>query len=104
MASATQASSARGIDEARHGHRMGLGFFDVVLAEFGRAVAAARRYDDLRYGRGRREGIAPADIPRRMFEEFYAPGRAVDSHGALEPQGVEPIGAATLIEVPEERS
>jgi hypothetical protein len=38
----------------------------VVLAEFERALAAAQRYDDLRCCHACR------DIPRRIFEEFYA--------------------------------
>jgi hypothetical protein len=49
-----------------------LEFFLAVLAELGRALAAARRHESLRYGRGRQGGIAPADIPRQIFEEFYA--------------------------------
>jgi hypothetical protein len=49
-----------------------------MFAEFSRAVAAAQRYEDLRY-RGRGHGtIAPADIPRQIFEEFYA-GETVES-------------------------
>jgi hypothetical protein len=106
MGSATQASSVRGLDEAHKGHWAGFGVFVVVLAEFGRGVAATRRYEDLRYGRGRHEGIAPADVPRRIFEEFYAPGRgcgfALD--GVLKPQSVEPMCAATLIKVREPKS
>jgi hypothetical protein len=42
-----------------------------LAGEYHRAVAATRRYDDLKSGR------APAtrrqDIPRQIFEEFYAP-------------------------------
>jgi hypothetical protein len=50
--------------------RMGIGRKSalVVLAEFKRAVAAAQRYDDLRCRHACR------DIPRRIFEEFYAFG------------------------------
>lgn len=43
-----------------------IGLFAVVRAEFGRALAAERRYESLRCGR------APSDIPRTIFEEFYA--------------------------------
>lgn len=46
-----------------------IGLFAVVRAEFRRALAAERRYESLRCGR------APSDIPRTIFEEFYA-GRA----------------------------
>jgi hypothetical protein len=42
-----------------------------MLAEFRRAIAAAQRYDDLRYRSAGRGAIAPADIPRRVFEELY---------------------------------
>lgn len=46
--------------------------FETVITEFGRALAAARRYKTLRYSRARHDGLASADIPRRIFEEFYA--------------------------------
>jgi len=46
-----------------------------MLAEFRRAAAAAQRYEDLRY----RSAHAPADIPPRVFEEFYSVGEAVES-------------------------
>lgn len=46
--------------------------FEIILAELGRALAAARRYESLKYGRARHAGLAAADIPRRIFEEFYA--------------------------------
>jgi hypothetical protein len=45
--------------------------FGVILTEFKRARAAARRYDDLRYRSACQEGIAAARLPRRIFEEFY---------------------------------
>jgi hypothetical protein len=45
--------------------------FFVIVAEFTRARAAARRYDDLRYRSACQEGIAAAGLPRRIFEEFY---------------------------------
>lgn len=54
-------------------------FLLAMVAEFGRATAAAQRYEDLRYRSGPRGRIAPADIPRRVFEEFYSFGKAVES-------------------------
>jgi hypothetical protein len=78
MRAAARASSVRGIRQIRNGHSLARIIFAVILAEFRRAVAAARRYEDLRYGSGRHEGIAPADIPRRVFEEFYSYARPVE--------------------------
>ena len=46
--------------------------FEIIIAEIGRALAAARRYESLKYGRVRHAGFAAADIPRRIFEEFYS--------------------------------
>ena len=43
-----------------------------ILTELGRALAAARRYENLRYGHARHEGFAATDIASRIFEEFYA--------------------------------
>jgi hypothetical protein len=43
-----------------------------ILTEFGRALAAARRYENLRYGRARHADFAATDIASRIFEEFYA--------------------------------
>lgn len=40
--------------------------FETIVAEFGRDPAAARRYENPRYGKAYREGLAGADIPRRM--------------------------------------
>jgi hypothetical protein len=54
-------------------------FLLAVVAEFGRATAAAQRYEDLRYRSAWHGRIAPADIPRRIFEEFYSFGKAVES-------------------------
>jgi hypothetical protein len=51
---------------------MGRYVFGAILAEFGQALAAARSYESLRYGCANRDGLAHADIPRRIFEEFYA--------------------------------
>ena len=45
-------------------------------AEYGRAVAAARRFEELEHCealRLRRERIGTASIPRTIFEEFYGP-------------------------------
>ncbi|MEH2626022.1 hypothetical protein V1292_004077 [Bradyrhizobium sp. AZCC 1719] len=47
-------------------------FLLTLLAEFRRALAAARRYENLRYGCAYHDALAPAEIPRRIFEEFYA--------------------------------
>jgi hypothetical protein len=78
MGDVARTASARGIRETETRHWSALGILVVILAEFRRAIAATRRYEGLRWGSGRREGIAPADIPRRIFEEFYALGTAVD--------------------------
>jgi hypothetical protein len=72
MGVVARASSASGIRETETRHRSALGILLVILAEFRRANAATRRYEDLRYGSGRREGIAPADVPPRIFQEFYS--------------------------------
>jgi hypothetical protein len=48
------------------------GFFSILRAEIGRAFAATRRYETLRYARSRDAGHAPADLPRKIFGEFYA--------------------------------
>ena len=49
-----------------------------MFAEFSRAVAAAQRYEDLRYRSGGHGRIAPADIPRQIFEEFYSADATVE--------------------------
>jgi hypothetical protein len=66
-----------GIREAREVPWPELGILAVVLAELGRAVAAAQRYEDLRYRSACHEGMAPADIPRRILAEFYSVERSV---------------------------
>jgi hypothetical protein len=48
------------------------GFFSTVLAEFGRALTAARRYEDLRYRHACGDRLTPAEIQWQIFEEFYA--------------------------------
>jgi hypothetical protein len=63
-----RAFGAGSIRETGGGHRSRPGILFVALAEFTRAMAATRRCRDLRY----REGIAPAAIPQRIFEEFYS--------------------------------
>jgi hypothetical protein len=52
-----------------------------ILAEFGRALAATRRYEVPRCGRACHDGLAHTDIPRRIFAEFYA-RRCDTEHGA----------------------
>jgi hypothetical protein len=47
-------------------------FLSAMLAEFRRATAAAQRYDDLRCRSAGTGRIAPVDLPRQVFEEFYA--------------------------------
>jgi hypothetical protein len=75
----------------------GPGFIGVVLAEFKRAVAAEQRYEDLKRTSAAAlacDGIVRADIPRRIFEEFYSltmdramgsPGRIANSWGDAQP-------------------
>jgi hypothetical protein len=41
-----------------------------ILAEYRRAIAAARRYDELKLHR--ESAVRRHDIPRRIFEEFYS--------------------------------
>jgi hypothetical protein len=50
-----------------------------MIAEFRRANAAARRYEDLRYRSGRAGGVPTEDIPRRVFEEFYSVAEPAES-------------------------
>jgi hypothetical protein len=47
-------------------------FLLAMLAEFRRAAAAAQRYEDLRYRSAGTGRIAPGDLPRQVFEEFYS--------------------------------
>jgi hypothetical protein len=74
-------SGARSIREIRSVRSSARIILAAIVAEFRRAVAAARRYEDLRYGGSRHEGGAPADIPRRVFEEFYSDAPPVESRG-----------------------
>jgi len=41
-----------------------------ILAEYRRAITAARRYEELKVHR--ESTVRRHDIPRRIFEEFYA--------------------------------
>jgi hypothetical protein len=50
-----------------------------MFAEFSRAVSAAQRYEDLRYRSGGHDRIAPTDIPRQIFEEFYSADEIVEA-------------------------
>jgi hypothetical protein len=53
-----------------------------MFAEYSRAVTAAQRYEDLRYRSCGHDRIAPTDIPRQIFEEFYsAAGETAASRG-----------------------
>jgi hypothetical protein len=64
-----------GVRAIRGGRWWGPGLFPVVVAEFQRAVAAARRYEQLKRADAAamgRDGISSVDIPRRIFEEFYS--------------------------------
>jgi hypothetical protein len=45
--------------------------FAPVLAEFRRGLAAEQRYEALRYRRACNGRVAPTEIARRVFEEFY---------------------------------
>jgi hypothetical protein len=58
-----------------HAFAQGLAFVLAVAAEFRRAAAAEQRYEDLKHNGAAafaREGIVRADVPRRVFEEFYS--------------------------------
>lgn len=50
------------------------GLLSMLLAEFRRALAAERRYEELAYGGPERlrAGIAPGEVARRTFEDVYA--------------------------------
>ena len=66
----------------------------IILAEFGRALAAAQRYENLRYGRARQEDFAAPDIASRLFEEFYA--RRSGSENADRPDKVQRVVCGAL--------
>jgi hypothetical protein len=68
--------------------------FETIIAELRRALAAARRYENLRYGRSGHERLAVPDIPRRIFDEFYDfPGGFGTRSNSFEPQCVLHLGA-----------
>jgi hypothetical protein len=72
MRNAASASSVNGTPETGDSHRSGPGILVVMLAELRRALAATRRYEHLRYRSACAGRVAPADIPRQLFEEFYS--------------------------------
>jgi hypothetical protein len=75
MADAARPYSELDAHAAKTGDRPGLRLFLVILAEFRRAIAATQRYKELKcMGTSALacEGITRADIPRRIFEEFYS--------------------------------
>jgi hypothetical protein len=74
MRNAPRASSLPGIPEIQKGRWPGFGLLVVLLTEFRRGVAAAQRYETLRYRSACDGRVALADIPRRIFEEFYSSG------------------------------
>jgi hypothetical protein len=90
-----QASGVRGPRSIQNGRWPGLEFLLVVLAELRRARAAEQRYENLRRAGAAplaRDGIVPADIPRRIFDEFYS--SAVDQRA-----GARTVSAALPLRV-----
>ena len=71
MKDAARASGVRCLPEFRKGRWSAPGIFALVLAEFQRSVAAAQRYEALRYRNACDGRVAPTEISRRVFEEFY---------------------------------
>ena len=70
-----QACGVRGLRPIQNGLWSGVQLLLVVLAEFRRARAAEQRYEQLTRASAAAlalDGIAPADIPQRIFHEFYA--------------------------------
>jgi hypothetical protein len=61
-----------------------LRFFAVFLAEYRRATAAARRYEELkrthRSTPAGEDGASHPNIPRRVFEEYYRCTDDVSGH------------------------
>jgi hypothetical protein len=100
MRAAARASSVRGIRETRNGHSLGPTTFAVVLAEFRRAIAAARRYEDLRYGSGRQWGMAPLRFrggSSRNSIRPHGPWSRAAPNETFKSTGADPVRAATLI-------
>jgi hypothetical protein len=54
------------------------GIFHVVFSEYARALAAEQRYRELKHAGPKSIGDRPVltDIPRQIFEEFYATASA----------------------------
>lgn len=67
MAATAQSSRQYG-GEIEGVHARGFGPLVVSLAEYRRAAAAERRYDELT----RSGALRPAAVSRQVFEEFYA--------------------------------
>jgi hypothetical protein len=99
MRAAARTSSVRGIPENRTGHWWGRTIFAAVLAEFRRAAAAARRYEDLRYGSGRPERMPRGEIPRRVSRNSirrHGPGRRAAPSGTSKSTGTDPMRARLI--------
>jgi hypothetical protein len=73
MQDAAPVSGARCLPAFRTGRWSGPSTLVPVLAEFQRSVAAAQRYDALRYRSAYDGRVAPTEVSRRIFEEFYSP-------------------------------
>jgi hypothetical protein len=71
MMYAVRPSSVRRLPEIRKRRWSGPGTLALVLAEFQRSLAAAQRYEALRYRSACDGRVAPTEISRRIFEEFY---------------------------------
>jgi hypothetical protein len=70
-----QALRVRGLRPEQNRRGSGLEYFRVVLAEFQSAMAAEQRYEYLRRAGTAalpRDGVVRADVPRRIFDEFYS--------------------------------
>jgi hypothetical protein len=75
MGGAGRTSGGRGVHAIQDGRGRGIEYFRVVLAEFQRATAAEQRYEYLRRAGTAalaRDGVVRADVPRRIFDEFYS--------------------------------
>ena len=75
MGGAGRAFGVRRIRGLQWGSWSGLEYFRAVLDEFRRAMAAEQRYEYLRRAGAAalsRDGVVRADVPRRIFDEFYS--------------------------------
>ena len=107
MGDAERAFGGRGIRTIENGRWSALWFLGVVLAEYRRAVAGAKRYEDWQ-----RAGVPPTDIPRRIFEELYAstteprcgPGRDRELMGMLDQPHLQNHGRTRISGGPVARS